>query len=252
MEKCDNLHIEYSLRIGSDRKQIKDLKTIEFKKILKDSTHYIFNWETQTATGSEVSPHIHGYMRFPVSIPAKTIRARIKATPWYKSLSPEDRGNGSYSLKQIPSGKWKDSVGYLRYIHKQNKEGFDFSNSINKSENIKKEDQIQWNKEFWQIQEKIKSEKKKKQLNGNTCKQFLEWIQDKYTVSKTIATGEQELVYNHPKLETLVEECSDFLQSINSSYVMPSTYERLINYVEFSLDRKSFNQRILEKIEKYR
>lgn len=252
MEKCDNLHIEYSIRFGSDTKQIKDLKTIEFQKVLKDSTHYIFNWETENAKGYEVSPHIHGYMRFPVSIPSKTIRARIKATPWYKSLPVEDRGNGSYSLKQIPDGKWKDTEGYLRYIHKQKKEGFDFSNSINKSENITIEFQKKWNKDFWHIQEKLKQEKKTKQLTGNTCKQFLEWITDKFTQSITIATGEQALKYSHPSLEVLVEECSDFLQSINSSYVMPSTYERLINYVEFSLDRKSFNSRILEKLEKNR
>lgn len=250
MEEISELEIEYAIRFGKDTKEISDIKSIEFEKLLKDSSTYIFNYETQDAKGNPVAKHIHGYCRFPASLSIKTIRTRIRLSPWYKSLPKEDRGNGSYSLKQIPDGKWKDSQGYLRYIHKQSNDKFDQTLNITKSKNITDEFQQEWNRQFWQVQEKIKSEKKLKTISGNTCQKFLIWIQDKYTIDHIGADTKHFTTTHLPDLHTMVRECTDFLKSINSSYIMPQTYERLINYVNCHLNEKSFNLYIFNYLEK--
>lgn len=239
---------EWTIRIHPKKSKTKEFGKNEFEKVFKENVRIVVTKETMDKHHNPVELHYHGYVEMPAEFKIKTIRERIKATPWYKSLPEEERGNGAYSLGTCPKAPHKTVDGYLRYIHKESKEGFDVELNTLCKNNFTDEEQIQLNKDYWLEWEKLKEEKKQKTVSANTCKQFLEFVEDKYTYIKQLPTGADQQIYKHPNSSDLVLTCSEYLDSINSSYITDPTYVRLINYIEFKKNRAEFNNRMLDRI----
>lgn len=239
---------EFAIRLHPLKSLTKQFGIEEYKKVFKDNVRIVINIEQTDKHNNPVELHHHGYIELPADVKIKTIRERIKATPWYKSLPAEERGNKAYSLTICPKSPHKTVDGYLRYIHKESQEGFNVELNTLYKNNFTDDEQHELNKEYWLEWEKLKQEKKQKIVSANTCKQFLDFVVDKYTYIKQLPTGADQEVYKHPIPAELVLTCSEFLESINSSYITDPTYVRLINYIEFKKNRAEFNNRMLDRI----
>eukprot|EP01047_Picozoa_sp_COSAG01_P072694 COSAG01_NODE_11630_length_1892_cov_7.590630_1_plen_258_part_00 len=251
LEKLEELEIhkiletqqEYSLRITHD------LEISQLKKVLKDSVRYIVVRETTDSIGEAVPPHLHAYVVYPIDVRSKTVRARIKETPWYKSLPKEKRGNKSYSLKCIPDGMHKSTIGFLAYIHKESSNGFNYLSNYLKTDEFTDELQQQYNKLFWATQKALKEKKKQNTIDKNTSKQFLQFVEDKHTIQVLEPTGNHVSKYLHPHEKQLISDCAEFLDSINSTYIADTTFIRLINYIEFKKNRQNYINKLFIRIE---